>query len=398
MKSIYQVFSFDILSKVLIGLIGIVLIRYMAEGEYALYTFTLSIVAVVSQTIASTFRRIYIVGFKNFNLDRNNAVFLGLQMLLILFFILLSLPFTTFNGMFIWTIIMIVGFVVVEFVKTNYQKTQDFKKYSLIEISRSASFFLLIMISILFLRHEIKAWHIFLIQSSTMILIFLLSQGRMLGIKHAFKVKEAFYMGKGIFFGSYKFLVGYTLVATLLGQIDIFMLKYYSNESELATYGSAFRYYSLILLALTSINAVFLPTIQKISSQMELRSFYKKHTELLLVLIPLIIIGAWLSSWIIPLIDMGKYPGAVNVFQILSISAIISLIFSPHANLLMKFEKFKLLFTIVSISILMSVILNSIMIPVLGSLGAAIATFITFGFNNITTFIFAQKSLKNLSN
>jgi O-antigen/teichoic acid export membrane protein len=392
MRSIYQVISFDLISKVLMGFIGIILIRYMVSSEYAVYTFTLSVVTVVAQTLSSTFRRIYIVGYDKFGLSKYKEAFLGLQFLLILFFALILLIYSrNFNTIYILTNIMIMGFTLIEFTKTIFQQELKFMKFSIIEINRSFSFFLFVLILIYFFRFRLSASQILAVQSLTMVLISVIVLWRKLDIKGIFKFKKAFQMGKGIIGGRYIFLLGYTLFATLLGNLDIFMLKLLSNSSELATYGSAFRYYSLLLLTLSSVNSVFLPVIQNINNRIELDQIYRKHAKMLVVFIPVVLLGAWLSYWIIPFIDMGKYPGAVTVFRTLSISAIFSFLFSPHTNFVMKFEDFKFLFYVILISVIMNIICNAFMIPLFGSKGAAISTLLTFGFSNFMTYHRARK-------
>lgn len=398
MRSIFQVFSFDIISKILVGFIGIILIRYMKESEYALYTFALSIITIVSQTITSTFRRIYIVGYESFQLDQYKESFLGLIMIIILLFASITIPFVHyFNGVLVWIILMIIGFTLVDFGKTVFQQEYKFMKFSMVEIGKSISFFVITMSLIYFYKQKIGAWQIFLIQSGTMILVYIVATWGNLKIKGLFKIIVALKIGKTIFTGPYKFLIGYTLFATVLGQLDVLMLRYYTTEKEIATYGSAFRYYSLLLLALSSVNTVFLPVIQNINNRSELDELYKKHAKMLTFFIPLVILGAWLSKWIIPMIDLGKYPNAVPVFQVLAISAILSFIFSPHTNLIMKFEEFKFLFYLLVISVVMNIILNSFMVPKFGSLGAAVATLITFGFSNFMTYVRAKRCRINLS-
>src|SRR5665648_379128 len=108
MKTIVQVFSFDLVSKILIGLFSIILIRYMPAVEYAKYTFAIAIIVVVSQTLASSFNRIYIVGYEHFNLKESHLSFLGCQLIGIGVLILISIPFQSkYNGIY-W---MIVGLV-----------------------------------------------------------------------------------------------------------------------------------------------------------------------------------------------------------------------------------------------------------------------------------------------
>ncbi|MDR7238767.1 oligosaccharide flippase family protein [Neobacillus drentensis] len=397
MKSILQVFSFDMLSKILIGIIGIFLIRYMEASEYALYTFSLSIINIVAQTLSNTFRRIYIVGYDNQFKGKQIDSFIGAQLLIIFCFAIGLLMFTHKIDIIDFLIInTIIGITFLEFTKTIFQRELNFKQFSKIEIARSLSFFSLTIILIFTIQYNLRAWQVLLIQSSTMILITVTILWKKIKVKNLMKFKEYIQIGKDIVRGPYKYLIFYVLFSTILSQLDVLMLKYLSNNYQLATYGSAFRYYSLLLLALSSVNSVFLPVIQNIKNRYELDTIYSKHNKMLIVFIPIVLLGAWLANWVLPIIDMGKYPDAVSVFQILSFSAIFSFVFSPHTNFVMKFEDFKFLFCMIIIAVIVNCILNFIMIPLYGSIGAALATLIAFGFSNYMTYLRAQRHRKSL--
>jgi O-antigen/teichoic acid export membrane protein len=110
---------------------------------------------------------------------------------------------------------------------------------------------------------------------------------------------------------------------------------------------------------------------------------------------PVILTGAWLSRWIIPLIDGGKYPGAISVFRILAVSAIISLAFSPYVNTVMRFGKFRYLLGLVCGGICISVGGNLVLVPFFGAAGTAVSTLISFAFVNGMTYLKGSELLRN---
>ncbi len=209
-------------------------------------------------------------------------------------------------------------------------------------------------------------------------------------------VWEATRLAVAIIKAEYKYLFGYYAILAFFSQLDIFMLRIMTSDIELATYGSAFRYYSLLLLALGSVKVVFLPLIQGVTNANELKSIFHMHRKMLLVFGPVVLIGAWASQWIIPWIDMGKYPNAIPVFRILAVSAIISFAFSPYSTLILRFEEFKFLFLLISVTLLLNVGLNIILIEMLGAIGAAIATGIGFGFLNCSIFLRGRSNIHRL--
>jgi O-antigen/teichoic acid export membrane protein len=398
MKSVVQVFSFDILSKVLLGVTGIILIRFMPEIEYARYTLALSLVSVVTQTLVSSFKRIYIVGYQRFKLENSPSLFLGLQLWGICLLVLMTLPFKDFaEGVYWFVVAAIIATCLSEFAKTVVQQQLKFLQFSIIEMARTLVFVLSLLCLIYFIRYELKAWQVLLVQAMAMFLVFSTVFSKYLDLKSLFKMGESVRFALELVKGEYKYVFGYFFVFAFFSQVDVFVLKALAGSVELATYGSAFRYYSLLLLALGAVHAVLLPVIQRIQSIDELESILAQHKRMLLVFVPLVLLGAWLSKWVIPWLDMGKYPNAAIVFQILAISAIVSFAFSPHSNLVMRFEDFRFLFISICMGLLVNVGLCVWLVPILGATGPAIATLITFGSVNVSIFLRSRKHRKSLA-
>lgn len=390
--SIVQVFFSDFLSKAFIGAMGILLIRFMSEAEYAHYILALSLVAVVTQTFSTSFNRIYIVGYQRLNLEYSPSSFLGIQLWGISALVVLTLPFISYlKGNYWFILALIIATCLSEFSKTFYQRKLKFFFFSMIEIARGLVFSCSLLLLIYIVRHDLKSWQVLFTQAITLFAVFILAFHKHLRLSKLLDVTEGTRFAMGIVKGEYKYLFGYHFILAFFSQVDVFMLKSMTSEIELATYGSAFRYYSLLLLALSAVHVIILPSIQQIKNFTELESIFKKHKTMLLLFGPLVLIGAWASQWIIPWIDMGKYPDAVIVFRILSLSSIISFAFSPHINLVLRFEDFKFLFLLIGMTLVLNVGLNMALIPILGVIGVAIATLIAFGCVNGSIFLRARK-------
>jgi len=326
MKSILQVFSSSVLSKVLLGALGFILIRFMSEIEFAEYTLSLALVTVVTQVIARTFNRIYIVGYRQFNLESLASSFLGFQLGLIGALAVLMFPvMSSIQGVYWFIVILIISKCLLEFSKTFLQRELKFFDFAVIELVGSSVFFCGLLVLLFFVRYNPKAWQALFIQALSLILVFFLFLGKHHYLNKLMNVWEAARLAVAIIKAEYKYLFGYYAILAFFSQLDIFMLRIMTNDIELATYGSAFRYYSLLLLALGSVKVVFLPLIQEVTNANELKSIFHMHRKMLLMFAPVVLVGAWASQWIIPWIDMGKYPNAVAVFRILAISAIISI-------------------------------------------------------------------------
>lgn len=394
MRLILKVFSFDMISKVLVGILGILLIRYMGESEYALYVFYLAVINLVAQTIVITFRRIFILEDLN---DINNIPpgnYFIVQLFIVLCISVVGYFIFSINlSVYIIMLLVVTGIVGVEFSKTYFQKRMDFKNFSKIEISKSLTFFMLTLSSILISKFNILAWHVLLLQALSLIVVYIFYLNNDLKITNNFSIENVKYILRKIFMGPQKQLIIYVLFSGFLSQIDILLLKYLSNDYEMATYGSALRYYMLVLLSLNAINTIFLPLINNMKDKIGYLELKLLHKKVVILFLPVIIIGAWVSEWIMPLIDMGRYPDAVVVFRILSLSVILSLVFSPYATIVMKYEKFSFLSRLTFLIIIFNILTNIIFIPQFGSIGVSLVTLISFGISNFITYM---KSSKNL--
>lgn len=391
MRRIAQVFSFDVGSKIVSGILNVLLIRFMADGEYAKYTLALSITAVVIGTLASSFNRIYIVGYQRLNLEKRSASFLSLQIIGVFVMAILLSPLAADVGREYWVIlILILATLFTEYVRSIFQQEMRFLRYSLIDTARTLLFCMGLLLVIFVLKLEPRAVEVILLQAGVAMVVFFTAFGKSLALKEMLHLGKAWNLVKTIIQGNYRYLFGYFFLLAFLSQIDVFTLQTIGTTHQVATYGSAFRYYTILILALNSVHAVLLPTIQNAANIRDLNRIYRNNIKIVMIVAPVIFISAILAQWIIPLIDKGRYPEATLVFRILSISALISLVFSPHVNVVMRFEDFKFLVLVIALGLVLSIGLNVVLIPAFGASGTAVATLASFAFVNGMIYIRAR--------
>ncbi|KAF0100133.1 MAG: polysaccharide biosynthesis protein [bacterium] len=390
MRAFAQVFSFDLISKVLLGGLGIVLIRYMPSGEYATYTLLLSLVAFATQGVSATFNRLYILtGGKGGSGDAWPA--LGLQGMLIGLLAILGLPLIGTLGVgYGLALALVLANCASEFAKTCYQRELAFARFSLIEVSRSALFVAIALLLIWQYGDGVTAYAVLGVQAASLLFVaWFALRGRLAGsaASVAGSVRYARRFADRKYFG----LFAYFFVVGLFTQADIFMLKIVGDELMLATYGSAFRYYSILSLALGAVHVVLLPMIQRAGGAADLLAILARHRRLLLLFATGTALAAWLSGWLIPWIDAGKYPQATATFRVLCISAVISFAFSPHANLLLRYEAFRFLALAIVAALVAHVALCLLLIPSYGAVGAAISTAVSAALANAAFYLRAHR-------
>lgn len=372
-----KVFFSDAMSKAILLIVGIALIRYMPQTEYAVYTFAFAVVTLTSQVVAGSFNRIYIVGFDRLNLREARSPILSLQLAGGIGIVLLGLPWAgQFYGVYWYVAALIIATCLFDFSKTLAQSELAFSRFSVIEILRSVLTAGGLLVALYLVSFDLKAWHVLAIQTLAMVSVFLVFTGAHLDLRGLTRIGDAFRIAVKLARGEYRYLFAYFILLALFMQIDVFMLRLISDDLQLATYGAAFRYYSALALALGAVHAVLLPLIQRARGYDELAEIIGKHKKIALLFIPLVILIGWVSQWFIPWVDLGRYPGSVLVFRILSVSVVISFAFSPHVNLIMRFEQFRFLSVLMVVALFINVILNSVFIPFFGAMGVAIATLI----------------------
>jgi O-antigen/teichoic acid export membrane protein len=184
------------------------------------------------------------------------------------------------------------------------------------------------------------------------------------------------------FFSATGWLVGYYLCLSAFGQMDIIMLSRYTNETEVAIYGVAFRYFTMALLLLEAINAVLLPKFSQPNMQnsQAQRSFLKNWLRFSVwAIIPVflfVIFGRKPFIWL-------NGPNYANSFYILVIFAFgtwLSLMLSPLTNILISRRDFRFMFFLGACALLTSIIGSLILIPLWHGIGAAIVVVIANNF------------------
>lgn len=392
MKAVLQVFSFDLAAKALLGGAAIVLIRYTPEQEYATYTFALALSTLFSQTITSTFNRIYIVGYNEFQARHELSAFFWLQIwgIAILSLVLVPLAWQLGVVYFLAAVLASVN-CLSEYCKTGLQQMQRFFGYSMAELGRAGATTASVLMLVLVFGHAIPAEGILLAQALAVGILFLVVFRRIIGFAGALRVRSAAGLAANIVRGEYKWLLGYFLVLAVFGQVDVFMLKVLAGSDELAGYGAAFRYYSLLSLALAAVHAVLLPIIQQLGSVEELRRVTARHRLLTLAFIPVVILVGWIAQWVLPWIDLGKYPHSVDVFRVLCASAVISFAFSPHVNIAMRYQRFGFLSALIVLAVIVAVLFNLLLVPELGAVGAALSTLVASAAFNVPIYFLSKR-------
>jgi len=373
----------DVAGKALVAGAGLLIIRFMAPDLFADLTLSGSVRNFLNGVFAASFNRIYIVGYRRFRFDDSPASLLAAQFVMLAAAGAAFVPFALTLG---WLYPFVLGWVFsqafYDFVRTQHQQRFDFRTFALFEITKSAFFGLGIVALAAARAERMGAAEVVLLHTVSMVAA-VLAYSRAEALQLARAPKHAIWSHmKGMVGTEYKYLFLYTVLLASLAQVDVFMLRARADDHSLASYGSAFQYYALGVLLVSAVQAILLPAVQHAGTVAEIGALFRKHRKLLVLTFPLFALGAWLAGWILPLIDRGKYPEAVLALRILIASAFVSLAFSPHATVVMRFEDFRFQAGLALGVLLGATALQFLLIPRFGPAGAAIGVFVSYAVLN----------------
>lgn len=271
----------------------------------------------------------------------------------------------TFNYMFFKTTLINIIFFIVLFI--NYYFFAD--KTELMVFYTIASYFSLV-IGFFYLRYRLN--------------------------KKKFNITKEFnFKTKEILNISYPMMFSDSF-ALLLGWVNIFLLGYFINESDVGIYDSAERLAALSNLVLLAVNSIAAPKFAEefaADNFEQLKTITKKSTKIIFYsslpfMILYIVFGELLLGFFGPEFVIGFW-----ALFYLSLGKFVSSISGSVGYLLQMTGNQKTFQNVIFIAIVVNLILSLILIPILGITGAAIAKCITIVFWNITLVIIIKRKL-----
>lgn len=391
-RPVILVFSADLASKILLGLTWLLLIRYLPPEEFALLTLATSVATVASQMLGSSINRIYILDSTSAG-NGGPGPLVMFQAIALLLLGVAGLPFSaTLPGMtYLLTVLLALGMLLSDFGKTMYQKQLKFSAFSFIELARSAVVSTALIVLLMEFGTGVRTWQVIALQAAALGLLSLIVISRNLDLREALNLRRGMALLRPVFGNGHGYLFAYFFVLAFFSQADIFLIKVLSDQETLASFGSAARYYQLLSIALGAVHAVFLPTMQQLETRQALDDFFARHFRMLLVFAPAVGVCALAAPWVLPWIDLGRYPDAVPTFQILCLSVIISFAFSPHVNLVFTHRRFRFLLLLIVVALVVNIGLGLLLIPAYGGQGAAVATLIASACVTVPIYILSRR-------
>ncbi len=196
----------------------------------------------------------------------------------------------------------------------------------------------------------------------------------------------------------YGFIVTITGLLTIaLKFIDVILLGYYKGNADVGIYSVAFLIVSFIEIPLHSFERVSYPKVATLIAEnnlIELKKLYYKSVHVLTPIGGLLVVLVIANIKDVLLLIPNDYSKGIEVVIILCVGSFVNMAMGINYSLIINSNKYYLSTVFMFITILISILLNCLLIPKYGIIGAAISTLIAGTTHSFFKWLFIFKMYK----
>lgn len=390
---LFKALSAEILAKGIFAIIPVATIRFMPLNDFAVYALVLAFTSFVTSLVGSIFNIIYLVG----GFEKQAAPsFFSLQLGIVCLLGLLAAPaYAVFSGSYTLMVGLIAIQVTLTFAQTQFQRELQFGRYYMLEYLRLAVFLGTAVGIVVINDFSVSVREMILAQGAAA-LVALVFCARQSFSKAMLRVESSVALFRVLFRSVYVKLLFYHVFLLIVLNLDIFVLRALTNDTSVAIFGAAFRYYSVLALGLQSVHRVLLPMLRLVETAAEIRLILRQHLKISAAGLPLLLLAVFVAEHVIPILDNGRYPGSIPVFQVLACSAYLSFLLSPFVNVLIQQQRFGFLMKVAASVALFHFVSSAGLVYWFEAVGAAVADLVAYGILNGVVFLASRKILRDL--
>lgn len=189
-----------------------------------------------------------------------------------------------------------------------------------------------------------------------------------------------------------------SLIRWITDSSDRYIVGFLLGTASVGIYSAAYNIGNLVYLFVLPLQVILFPQLSKLYDNGEIEEaktyiFYSLKF-FLLISVPSVIGLAVLAKQILFLLTTIEFTEGSSVIPLVALSALFAGLFQIIINILLLCKKTKYNFWIQVISALSNIALNFILIPLIGIIGAAIATLFSFILMFIVSYIVTIKYLR----
>ena len=182
-------------------------------------------------------------------------------------------------------------------------------------------------------------------------------------------------------------LIPFMLCAWIVTLSDRYIIGYFMDMNAVGVYSAVYNLGNLVQLFITPIWVVLLPTVTNLYEHgkiQEIKTHLKYSLKLFLMsAIPAFFGLSVLSKALLGILTTSEFAGGYLIIPIVALAVVLFNSSSILGNTLMLLKKTKTIALIYGGSAFINIVLNIALVPLIGILGAAIATLVTFAIHII---------------
>lgn len=193
-------------------------------------------------------------------------------------------------------------------------------------------------------------------------------------------------------------LIFTTFAGLIMGYMDTLMLGYFSTAYNVGIYNAALPTARVLGMGSGAFALIFLPVASELYAkkrEQDLRGIYTAVTKWILsIILPGFLLMALFSDWIMRILFGSEFVVGAPALSILAFSFFISSLFGLSGSLLLVYGRTKILMVCSFAAAGTNFILNSLLIPIYGIKGAAIATGVSVVLGGLLSLFFVYRVAK----
>ena len=191
-------------------------------------------------------------------------------------------------------------------------------------------------------------------------------------------------------------LVLSAVVSKLLGEVDTLMLGYFRTTAEVGLYDAAYQLAAGLPVILSSFGFLYMPLTSRLDSEGNYRqidSIYKVTTKWVYIAgFPLFLLFVAFPADILSIVFGTSYAEGASAMWIVTAGFFLSAASGRSQDTLAAFGHTRVILAVNTVAAVLNILLNGILIPRYGFLGAAIATSVSFSALNGLAFTILWRS------
>jgi O-antigen/teichoic acid export membrane protein len=407
--SLYSKFSGTagamLLSKAVLMISGVVYARYLGPEHFGLYSFLLSIIAIATMPVIAGLPNLLVREVANFHLESKWALLVGvinwsriyvlIFSLIIMICMYLGLYFDLFKASvsnLLWSTVLLIP---LRGVLTQQGAVLNGFRQPVLAQLPAKVFAPIISLIILFIYiySDIeltsgKLIHISIMASLIAVFVsaILLSKT----IKSATKKCKPQYTIKSWHASLLPFTL-MTFIGTLNTEFASVLLGWWVDVESVAYFKIAMQAVALIALGLTAVNAVIMPNVARLYKKGDIKgtqALLTKSVRLsVMISLPIIFFLIIFGDFAITLLFGQRYLEAYPILVILCFGQLVNVLMGSVGLVLNMTGNEKSVLKTLSLTLVINLILLSVLIPMYGSIGAALAVSVSLVCWNVFTAI-----------